>query len=116
MIGRKRDEPRAKQRIGPGGEHLDFAGPRIRVGRGDLEAHLHALGTANPVLLHEPDFFRPAIKRVERLEQILGEIGDLEEPLGQFALNNRRAGAPGLAIDDLFIRQNSLVDRVPIHL
>ena len=29
---------------------------------------------ADPVLLHQPDFFRPAVERVERVEQFLASI------------------------------------------
>ena len=30
-----------------------------------------AFRAADPVLLHQPDFFRPAVERVERVEQVL---------------------------------------------
>ena len=41
---------------------------------------------------------------------------DLEEPLRQLALFDGSARAPALAVDDLFIGKNRIVDRVPVDL
>ena len=71
---------------------------------------------ADPVLLHQPDFFRPAVELVERGEQVLRIVADLEEPLRQLALLDRRAGAPAAAVDDLLVGEHGHVDRVPVHL
>ena len=44
----------------------------VRRGRRiEREADQQALGAADPVLLHQPDLFRPAVEPVERVEQIL---------------------------------------------
>ena len=52
----------------------------------------------------------------EALEQFLGEVGDLEEPLAELLALDRRAGAPALAVDHLLVGQHGHVDRVPIDL
>ena len=39
----------------------------------EREADQQALGAADPVPLHQPHFFRPAVERVERVEQVLGD-------------------------------------------
>ena len=90
--------------------------PVRRSCRIECEAHQQALGAADPVLLHQPDFFRPAVERVERVEQILGKRRDLEKPLRQLALLDQRAGAPAAAVDHLLVGQHRLIDRIPVHL
>jgi hypothetical protein len=81
----------------------------------DGELDFEAFGAADPVALHRLDGIRPARQRVEAVEQFLGVVGDLEEPLRNFALLDERAGAPAAAVDDLLVGEHGLVDRVPIH-
>ena len=64
--------------------------------------------------MHQPHFFRPALQIIKAFQQIVGEIGDGEKPLGQLALFNRRAGAPALAVDHLLIGQHGIVYRIPV--
>ena len=92
---------------------LSPLGRRLRIER---EADQQAFGAADPVLLHQPDFFRPAVERVERVEQVFRIVADLEEPLRQLALLDQRAGAPAAAVDHLLVGEHGLVDRVPVHL
>ena len=116
MIGRDRQKARTEQSVGAGGENLQLA---FAVGRGEgveHEADQQALGAADPVLLHDTDFFRPALERVERFEQLLREGGDLEEPLGQLALLDFGAGAPAAAVDHLLVGEHGVIDRIPVHL
>ncbi len=82
----------------------------------EREADQQALAAADPVLLHQPDFFRPAVERVERVKQFLGVFGDLEEPLAHLALLDQRAGAPAAPLDHLLVGQHGLIDRIPVHL
>ena len=110
MIRRQRDEARTEQRIGPGGEHFDFGAVR------QIEREAHAFRTSDPVLLHELNFFRPPLQAVQRLEKIVAIRGDLEKPLRELAALNGRAGAPAAAVDHLFIGENGLIDRVPVHI
>ena len=50
----------------------------------------------------------------EALQQLLGEIGDFQEPLGKLALLHQRAAAPAAPVDHLLVGQHGHVDRVPI--
>ena len=53
---------------------------------------------------------------VEAVEQLLGEIGDLQEPLVELAPLDRRARAPAAPVDHLLVGEHGHVDRVPIDL
>ena len=55
-------------------------------------------------------------RRSRLAEQIVGIVGDLEEPLGELALLDRRAGAPAAPVDHLLVGEHRLVDRVPVDL
>ncbi len=50
------------------------------------------------------------------LSRFVGIVGDLEEPLSELALLNRRARAPAATFDHLLIGEDGLIDRIPIHL
>ncbi len=89
--------------------------PVRRRGRIEREADQQAFRAADPIFLHQPDFFRPAVKPIERVEQVLRIFGDLEHPLAHLALLDDGAGAPAEAVDHLLIRQHGLIDRVPVH-
>ena len=115
MIRRESQEARAEQRVRARGEHLDDVVMLRRI-LGDLEAHQQALRTADPVRLHQPHLVRPAVEGVERVEQVLGVVGDLEQPFGLLALLDQRARAPAPAVDHLLVGEHGLVDRIPIHL
>ena len=112
VIGRERHEFRAEQSVRPRGEHLDLAG-RIA---GQSEADQQPLRAADPIALHQPHLLRPAVERVERGEQIVGVCADAQEPLGQLALLDQRAGAPAAPVDHLLIGEHGVIDRVPIDL
>src|SRR6516165_2955737 len=62
MVRRNRQERGAEQRVLPSCEHLDAL-----VLPGDLEEDAGALRPADPVLLHEPDAFRPTVETGERI-------------------------------------------------
>ncbi len=110
MIRRDRDEACAEDRIGPGG--VD----RQRLAARQLEAELEPLALADPVFLHQPDLLGPVLELAEPVEQILREIGDLEEPLVKLAFLDLRARAPALAVDHLFVGEHGHVDRIPVDL
>ena len=114
MFGRDCAETGAEDRIRPGGVDFqpvrgDFRGLPVH-----LERDAQPFRPADPVRLHQADFFWPAVQRAERVEQFLGVIGDPEEPLRQPALFDRRARPPAAPVDHLFVGQNRLVDRVPV--
>ena len=116
MIGRQRHELGAEQSVRPRGENLQLGFFIGRGGRIEHEAQRQAFRAADPVLLHQADFFRPALEGVERVEQIFRIVADLEEPLGELALLDRSARAPAAAVDHLFVGQHGVIDRVPVHL
>ena len=89
--------------------------PARRRGGIEREADQEPFRAADPVLLHQPDLLGPALEPVERVEEVLRVIGDLQEPLGQLALLDGRAGAPAAAVDDLLVGEDGLVDRIPVH-
>ena len=116
MIRRQRHELGAEDGVRPRGEDLELA---LAAGRGlgiEREADQQAFRTADPVLLHQPDLVRPTVERVDRLQQLLGVIGNLEHPLVQVALLDDGARAPAAAVDHLLVGEHGLVDRVPVHL
>src|SRR5690606_22530160 len=81
-----------------------------------LEAELQAFGTADPVLLHDAHAFGPAVELFQVVEQFLGVVGDLDEPLRNLASLHQGAGTPAAAVDDLLVGEHGLVDRIPVHL
>jgi len=114
MVRRDCGEARAEDGIGPGRENVEPVTLSNRRGEGEPEPKPLAL--ADPVLLHQPDLVGPFVERIEAVEQLVGEIGDLEEPLAQFSPLDRGAGAPSLAVDHLLVGEDGHVDRVPIDL
>ena len=78
--------------------------------------HQEALALADPVPLHDANLVWPFIQGIQTAEQVVGVVGDLEEPLRQFLLLNERAGPPAPAVDHLLVGENGMIDRVPIYL
>ncbi len=91
MIRRDRHELRAEQRVMPRGEDLQLGLAVRRRRRIQRKADQHAFGAADPVALHQPHLVGPAVQRVERVQQLLRVLRDLEDPLAHFALLDRRA-------------------------
>ena len=121
MVRRDRHELRAEQRVGPCRIDVEFARPGFALERAerrriDDEPNRQSLRAPDPVLLHQADFFRPALEMIEARQEIVGIVGDLEEPLGELALLDRRARAPAAPVDHLLVGEHRLVDRIPIHL
>ena len=116
MTGRYRDEARAEDGVGPGGEYLDVGSGRSGGLADHPEAELQALAFADPVFLHQPDLVGPIVERAQPGEQFFGEIGNPEEPLAQFLTLDWCARSPTLAVDYLLVGQHGHVDRVPIDL
>ncbi len=111
MVRGDRQELRAEEGVGARGIDLDLAFARVQ-----CETDHEPFRSADPVLLHDPDFLRPTIEPVEGVVEVLREVGDLEEPLGQLALLDHGARAPAAPVDDLLVGQHRVVDRVPVHL
>ena len=114
MLGRNRHEFRAKQRVRARRVDIDLASLATLAFFLKREAHKQAFGAADPVRLHEPHFFWPAVERLQRREQIVGVFGYGEEPLRQLALLDRRTGTPAASIDHLLVGKHGLIDRIPV--
>ena len=116
MLRRDRHEGGAEDGVVARGEDLQrgqFLGQLQPLQR---EFHGEAGGAADPVGLHHADLLRPLVERRERFEQVVGILGDLEEPLRQVALLDQGARAPAAAIDHLLIGQHCMLDRIPVDL
>ena len=109
VIGGDGGETGAEQRVGPGGENVEATAALYRKGEAQPG------GAADPVFLHQFDLVRPLIERLEPVDQIVGEIGDLQEPLVQLAAFDQRARSPAAAVDHLLVGQHGHVDRIPVH-
>ncbi len=83
--------------------------------RRHLKVKLQTAGFTDPVPLHQPYFIWPMLQPVDGRQQFVRHVRNTHEPLDQFPPLNRRAGSPAFAINHLLIRQNRIVDRVPVH-
>ena len=114
MLGRDADEAGAEQGVGTGRVDLQAFGHAVRGFTVKPELEAQPLGAADPVLLHQANLVGPAVQGLQALDQVVGVVGDAQEPLGQLTLLDRRARAPPLAVDDLLISQDGHIDRVPV--
>ena len=73
---------------------------------------------SNPVSLHGEDALRPSGKFIAPLQEVLGIIGDPEEPLFQILLGDPRIigmAAPACPVaHHLLVCQNGFADLAPI--
>ena len=113
MVRRKRAERHAEERVGTGGEDLEAVTVEILTAADGI-ADPGALGSPDPVVLHQADLFRPALQALEGGQELVGIGRDPEHPLRQLALFHHFARTPAAAVDDLLVGQNGLVDRVPV--
>ena len=86
MLRREDRIGHAEARVRPSGEDAD----RDLWTTLDDQVHLGPFRAADPVSLHRLDPLRP-LERVEALEQLVGIIGDLEEPLLEISLHDEVA-------------------------
>ena len=114
MFRRQHHERCAPQRIGPRGEHLDRE-DLIGDAAGRLEGDARAFAAADPVGLQHLHPFRP--RHAAEIQQLFGVVCDLEEPLVQFLLDDRRAAALAVAIftPNLLARQGGVALRAEVH-
>src|SRR5215203_5709487 len=98
----------AEERVRAGGEDLD------RTVAFDLEPDLGTLGAPDPVPLQCLDPLRPV--NLREVQQFLGVVGDLEEPLRQVLLYDRRPAplAAPVRSYDLLAGQRRVVLRTPV--
>ena len=102
MLRREHHERHAEDRVGAGGEEADLLARMAVHGKGEFRA----LGASDPVALHQLDRLGP-IDPLEVVEQAVGVGGDLEEPLLEVLLGDRRVGVPPAAsVDHLLVGQD----------
>ena len=109
MLGGQDRKGHPEDRVGTGGEHLE-----AQVGVGDLNPELATFRPSDPILLHDPDPLGPLGQRGQVVEEPLGVVGDLEEPLLQITLDDDRAASFAGAVDHLLVGQDGLVLGAPI--
>ena len=95
-----------KEGVGAGGEDGDLV---AGLGR---EGHVGALAAADPVDLGRAGFVRP-VQAFQVLDQLVGVVGDLEEPLGQLALGDVGVVAPAGAVGVDFLVGQGAADGAP---
>ncbi|OPZ59574.1 MAG: hypothetical protein BWY87_00937 [Deltaproteobacteria bacterium ADurb.Bin510] len=111
VFGRDAHEGRAEERVGAGGEDLDFL-----VAIFELEADQRAFAAADPVLLHGQHAFGPAVlELLDVVEQFLGVGRDLEVPLVVLLQDDLAVAAPALAVFDLLVGQHRVAALAPVQ-
>jgi hypothetical protein len=108
MFRRHHEECRPEKRVGARREHREVDRRGLA-----LEHGFRALGTADPVALHRDHVLGPVELR-DVLEQPVGVVGDLEEPLLELLGDDRRAAALAAAVDHLLVGEHRLVLRAPL--
>ncbi len=114
MVRRDAHEGRAIQRVRAGGVDFQTVRRSRRRFARPFPGHLQTLGPTDPVLLHQPDLLGPAVQGLQTVDQVVGIVGDAQEPLVQLALFDHRARTPAAPVDHLLIGQDGVVDRVPV--
>ena len=109
VLGGQHGVGHAEARVGSRGEDLELV-----VGALHLHPELGALTAADPVALHRLEPLGP-IQPVEVVEQLLGVVGDLEEPLLEVALLDDVAAALARAVGQhLLVGQHRVAARAPV--
>ncbi len=78
------------------------------------EPDARALGSSDPVALHDDDLLRPVLQRLEAVQELVGVLRDAEEPLLQIAGDDHRSAPPAAAVNHLLVGQHRVVDRTPV--
>ena len=110
VLGREHGVGHAEAGVRARREDLDLdAGPA-----GDCHAELSAFGATDPVALHRLDALGP-VEAVEGIQQLLGVLGDAEEPLLEVAAFDDVAGALAGAVgEDLFVGEHGVASGTPV--
>ena len=119
MLGRQHQEGSTEDGVGAGSKDGDEGGGWIggvggRFISGSLNAkiNLRTFAAADPVLLHGLNLFGP-FYFIQRRQQLVGVIGDFEEPLLHFLLFYFGTTAPAMTVLNLLVGQHGLVNRAP---
>ena len=111
VLGGEHHERHAVQGVRARGEDADLI-RAVGGGRLEGEGRLGALGAADPVALHELDVLRP--RHVGVVEELVGVVGDAEEPLLHRALLDEVARALACAVEDLLVGEHGVAGRAPV--
>ena len=79
------------------------------------EGEIDTVGLADPVFLHTSDLFRPALKLIKVLQEFFGVLSNSKVIAGNLTFFNDGTASPAAAFDHLFIGENGVVDRIPVH-
>ena len=116
----QQEEATTKQRVWARGEYRDrvFCGGvfwcvAVLVTQNEID--FSADRSANPISLHLLYRLRPTLKLIKIVQKLLGIVGNLEIPLGQIALFHSAMATPAFTFGNLFVSQNRLTIRAPIH-
>ncbi len=109
VLGGEDEEGRAEEGVGAGGEDGE-----VDAGLLAGEDDLRALRAADPVALHRDDVVGPGLEDREVVEEPVGVVGDLEEPLLELLLLDEGAAALAMAVDDLLVGEDGGVDWAPL--
>ena len=103
------------ERVGARGEDAQLLAARVMCRWRNGEVDLGTLRATDPICLHRANRFWPVEPLVG--EQLIGVVGDLEEPLRQVALGDRSGATPADAINtlNLFAREGYLARWAPIN-
>ena len=104
----------AVERVGARGEDAQLLATSVMRRWRNGEVDLGTFGATDPICLHRANRLRP-VEPLKR-EELVGVVGDLEEPLREVALGNRSGAAPADAIDsfNLFACEGHLARRAPV--
>ena len=78
----------------------------------DGESEVRAFGAADPVALHGGDALRPL--HPPEVEELLGVVGDAEEPLGEEAALDGVVGTLAEAVEHLLVGEHRLATGAPV--
>jgi len=82
-----------------------------------LEIYFAAVGSADPVLLHQSDLLRPSVQLtvIQVLKESVCVISDLEVPLAQVLLCNGSLASLADAVNYLLVGKYGLAGRTPVN-
>ena len=75
-----------------------------------------SLRPPDPVPLHRQNLLGPFGQAIGGLEQLVGVLGDAEEPLVELTNGDRRPAAPAAAVHHLLVGENRLAARAPVDV
>ena len=112
MLGSDGSERDAHDRVGASRVNTKFFLFTVEFVR---EGEVDTVGLADPVFLHTADLFGPALKLVEVFQKFFCVLSNSEVVTGNLTFFNDGAASPAASFNHLFVGQNGVVDRVPVH-